>query len=147
MKTYLIIPQSNVTQFKKKINEWVFFLPDLRNIKDFVGDSAQQPHVEEFKKQQEIQKEKWFNSSEIQERYEKPKKLTSAAFHSRTVLSNEDVRSWVEFGLKRMSVIGRVCSSGELSVFSVSMFQIIACNIKISIRKYFQKTSRKRHDN
>ena len=50
------------------------------------------------------------------------KEFTSKAFQSRTVVSNEDIASLVEFGLKRTSVIIRLCSSGVLCVCSVSMF-------------------------
>lgn len=54
------------------------------------------------------------------------KTITLAASHNRTDLSNDAVASWVEFGLKRTSVIRYWWSSGVLSVCRVSMFQRIA---------------------
>ena len=49
---------------------------------------------------------------------------TSEASQILIVLSNDDVASWVVLGLKRTSVMIWPCSSGVLSVCSVSMFQI-----------------------
>lgn len=54
--------------------------------------------------------------------------FTCEASQIRTVVSKEDVMSWVEFGLNRTSVIIWVCSSGVLSVCSVSMFQRMTCS-------------------
>lgn len=51
------------------------------------------------------------------------RKFTSIASHSRIHVSNDDVASWVVFGLKRTSVIMWLCSSGVHSVCIVSMFQ------------------------
>lgn len=57
--------------------------------------------------------------------------ITSAAFHSFTVLSKEDDASCVEFGLKRTSVTISACSTGVLSVSKVSMFQRTAYKIQV----------------
>lgn len=54
-------------------------------------------------------------------------KLTLAASHIFTVLSNEDVAKIVEFGWNRISVMRRECPSEVLSKSKVSMFQIRTC--------------------